>query len=60
VESACRVLGDEAFEEVAELVGEIIVLNPVLLLDLDGVCEYDGCVTNFGCECDRRSGLDEK
>ena len=37
-------------EEEAELDGEMIVLNPLLLFDLDGLFVYDGCVTNFGCE----------
>lgn len=37
-------------EEDAELVGEIIVPNPVLLFDLEGIFGYDDCVTNFGCE----------
>lgn len=37
-----------------------MVLNPLLLFDLDGVFVYDGCVTNLGCECERRSELDEK
>jgi hypothetical protein len=34
-------------------------LNPLLLFDLVGVFGYD-CVTNFGCECERRRELDEK
>lgn len=47
-------------DEEAELEGETIVLKEVLLFDLDGDFEYEDCVTNLGCEWDRRSGLDEK
>ena len=54
------VLGEDAAEELAELVGDTIVLKAVLLFDLDGVFEYEDCVTNLGCEWDRRSELDEK
>jgi len=60
VESACKVLGDDVAEEDVELLGDITGLQPVLLFGLEGVFEYDDCVTNLGCECDRRSGLDEK
>ena len=60
VESACRVLGEDSVEEDVELLGETIVSNPVLLFGLDGGLGYDDCVTNFGCEWDRRSVLDEK
>lgn len=59
MESACNVLGDEVPEEVAEFEGEIMDSKAVLLFDLEGVGEYD-CVMNLGCECDRRSELDEK
>jgi hypothetical protein len=41
VESACKVLGDDGAEEDAELVGEIIVLNPPLAFDFDGNFGYD-------------------
>lgn len=60
VDSAINVLGDEGVEEGDEFEGEIMVLKPLLLFDLDGLFEYEGCVTNFGCECDRRSELEEK
>jgi hypothetical protein len=60
VESACNVLGEDVVEEEVELLGETIVLKVVLLFDLDGDFEYEDCVTNLGCEWDRRSGLDEK
>lgn len=53
------VLGEEAVEEEAELGGDILVLKALLLLDLDGDFEYEGCDTNLGCEWDLRSGLDE-
>jgi len=59
VESAGIVLGDDCAEEEAELEGDIIEPKPELLFDLDGL-EYDDCVTNLGCEWDRRSELDEK
>jgi hypothetical protein len=49
-ESACKVLGEDCVEEDVELLGDTIVPKPELLFDLDGVFEYDGCVTNFGCE----------
>lgn len=52
--------GDEGAVESGEFVGEIMVLKLLLLLDRDGDFEYAGCVTNFGCEWERRSGLDEK
>jgi hypothetical protein len=42
------------------LEGEAIEPNPALLFDLVGDFEYEDCVTNFGCEWDRRSELDEK
>jgi hypothetical protein len=60
VESACKVVGDDVAEEEVELLGEDIVLKVLLFFDLDGDFEYEGCVTNLGWECDRRSGLDEK
>ena len=60
VESACRVSGDEAFEEVLEVVGDTRVLKPALLLDLEGFRPKVDCVMNFGCEWERRSELDEK
>lgn len=40
--------------------GEMFVLNFVLF-DRERDFEYDDDgVTNLGCECDRRRGLDEK
>jgi len=53
------VLGDDCPEEDVELEGDIIEPKPEVLFDLDGL-EYDDCVTNLGCEWDRRSELDEK
>jgi hypothetical protein len=50
VESACNVLGEDSMEENSELLGETIVPKPVLLFDLEGVCGYEDCGTNFGCE----------
>lgn len=35
------VLGEDCVEEDAELVGEAIVPNPVLLFDLEGVFGYE-------------------
>ena len=60
MESAWIVLGEDAAEEDVELGGDILVLKALLLLDLDGDFEYEGCVTNLGWEWDLRSGLDEK
>lgn len=39
MESACIVLGEEGAEEFAELDGDTIVLNPLLLFDLCGDLE---------------------
>ena len=54
------VLGEDAAEEEVELGGDILVLKALLLLDLDGDFEYEGCDTNLGWEWDLRSELDEK
>ena len=54
------VLGEDTAEEEVELGGDILVLKAVLLLDLDGDFEYEGCDTNLGWEWDLRSELDEK
>ena len=60
VESAVRVRGEDGTDEEAEWGGETTVLKLLLLFDLDGVFEYDDCVTNLGWEWDRRRGLEEK
>ncbi len=53
------VLGEDAADEEVELGGDNLVLKALLVLDLDGDFEYEGCDTNLGCEWDLRSELDE-
>jgi len=53
------VRGDDAVEESVESLGGGKFPKEELLFDRNEDLEY-GCVTNLGCECDRRSVLDEK
>jgi hypothetical protein len=54
------VRGDEGADESADMEGEMFLGKLLLLLfDLDGLLNED-CVTNLGCECERRSWLEEK
>jgi len=61
-ESACKARGDDSAEDVGELAGETALLKVPPLLDLESreLWVYEDFVMNFGCECDRRRGLDEK
>ena len=59
MESAWMVRGDDAVEESVESLGGGKFPKEELLFDRNEDLEY-GCVTNLGCECDRRSVLDEK
>jgi hypothetical protein len=57
-ESEWRVFGDDSAEEVGELEGDMRSPRPTVLFDLESL-EYAGGLTNFGCQLDRRSALEE-
>ena len=60
MESACKFRGEETVDDEEDTDGEIIVPNPLLDLGLEGAVGYDCCVMNFGWECERRKGPEEK
>ena len=47
MESACNIWGEDSFDETFELVGETLVLNEAVLLELEALRPKEDCVTNF-------------